>query len=161
MEEIVKYENPYPYLTGLILRSTDRIINVPMEERERIAGSTTFTFSKMVKLWLNGLTAFSIKPLRIASFIGILAAISGFIFGLVTIIRKFVVPNISVGWSSIVAILLFMGGLIMVMLGIIGEYIGRIYISLNNSPQYVIKQTVNFDTDQKDKSQSGRTDQEE
>ena len=77
-----------------------------------------------------------------------------------TIIRKFVVPNISVGWSSIVAILLFMGGLIMVMLGIIGEYIGRIYISLNNSPQYVIKQTVNFDTDQKDKSQSGRTDQE-
>lgn len=66
-----------------------------------------------------------------------------FIFGFVTIVRKLIIPNISVGWSSIIAILMFVGGLIMIMLGLIGEYIGRIYISLNNSPQYVIKETIN------------------
>lgn len=144
VDEIIKYKNPYPYFTGLILRTTSDIVNVPMEERERIAGSTHFTFGKMLNMWLNGLTAFSIKPLRISSLIGVLCAIAGFIFGIITIIRKLVLSNISVGWSSTISIILFIGGLIMLMLGMIGEYIGRIYISINNSPQYVIKEKINF-----------------
>ena len=145
VEEIIKYKNPYPYFTGLLLRTTSDIINVKLEERERMSGSTTFTFGKMLALWVNGLTAFSIKPLRISSLIGVFCAIVGFIFGLITIIRKLVVSNISVGWSSTIAILLFVGGLIMLMLGMIGEYIGRIYISINNSPQFVVKEMINFD----------------
>jgi len=145
VKEIIKYKNPYPYFTGLILRTTSDIVNVKMEERERITGSTTFTFGKMMALWVNGLTAFSIKPLRISSLIGVLCAIIGFIFGIVTVIRKLVMTNISVGWSSTVAIMLFIGGLIMLMLGMIGEYIGRIYISINDSPQFVIKELINFD----------------
>lgn len=153
VEEIAKYDNPYPYLTGLILRTTDRIINVPMEERERISGKTTFTLPKMIKLWVNGFTAFSIKPLRISSLIGVICAIIGFIFGIVTVIRKLVVPGISVGWSSTVAIMLFIGGLIMLMLGMIGEYIGRIYISINNAPQYVVRDTINIDNDNKQTKQ--------
>lgn len=147
VEEISKYDNPYPYLTGLILRTTDRIINVPMEERERISGKTTFTLPKMIKLWVNGFTAFSIKPLRISSLIGVVCAIVGFVFGIITVIRKLVVPDISVGWSSTVAIMLFIGGLIMLMLGMIGEYIGRIYISINNAPQYVVRDTINIEND--------------
>lgn len=147
VQEMIKYENPYPYLTGLILRTTSRIKNVPMEERSRLSGSTTFTFSKMLKLWMNGLTAFSIKPLRLSSMLGVICSIIGFIFGIVTIIRKLVVPTISAGWSSTISIMLFIGGLIMLMLGMIGEYLGRIYISINNSPQYVIRETVNFDKD--------------
>ncbi|MBQ9516675.1 MAG: glycosyltransferase [Eubacterium sp.] len=143
--ELVKYDNPYPYLSGLILRTTSNIINVPMEERNRIAGTTTFTFRKMLSLWINGFTAFSVKPLRLSSFIGVIAALIGFVFGIVTIIRKLVVPDISVGWSSIISVMLFIGGLIMLMLGMIGEYLGRIYISINNSPQYVIKEKINFD----------------
>lgn len=145
VKEIIKYDNPYPYFTGLILRTTNDIVNVKLEERERFSGKTTFTFFKMLGMWVNGLTAFSIKPLRISSLIGVLCAFIGFIFGIVTVIRKITVPNISIGWSSIVAILLFVGGLIMLMLGMIGEYIGRIYISLNKSPQYVIKETYNID----------------
>lgn len=147
VEEISKYDNPYPYLTGLILRTTDRIINIPMEERERISGKTTFTLPKMIKLWVNGFTAFSIKPLRISSLIGVICALVGFVFGIITIIRKLVVPDISVGWSSTVAIMLFIGGLIMLMLGMIGEYIGRIYISINNAPQYVVRDTINIEND--------------
>ena len=100
----------------------------------------------MINLWVNGFTAFSVKPLRISSLMGVIFAIIGFVFGIVTVIRKIVIPDIAVGWSSTIAVMLFMGGLIMLMLGMIGEYIGRIYISLNNSPQYVIKETVNLET---------------
>lgn len=78
VEEITKYNNPYPYMTGLLLRTTSDIVNVEMEERERITGSTTFTFKKMLNLWINGFTAFSIKPLRISTFIGFLTAAIGF-----------------------------------------------------------------------------------
>ena len=148
VKEITNYKNPYPYYTGLLLRTTSDIINIQMDERERFSGSTTFTFGKMLGMWLNGLTAFSIKPLRLSSLVGVICAIIGFIFGIVTIIRKLVVPDISVGWSSTVSIMLFIGGLIMLMLGMIGEYIGRIYISINNSPQYVIKETINIDEDE-------------
>ncbi len=145
VKEIVKYDNPYPYYTGLILRTTSDIVNVEMEQRERFAGDSTFTFFKMLGMWINGLTAFSIKPLRISSLIGSICAVAGFVFGIITIIRKIVSTNISVGWSSIISIMLFIGGLIMLMLGMIGEYLGRIYISLNKSPQYVIKEKINFD----------------
>lgn len=147
VDEIIKYKNPYPYFTGLILRTTRDVVNVKMEERDRISGSSTFTFGKMLGMWINGLTAFSIKPLRISSLVGVICAVIGFIFGVVTIIRKLVSTNISVGWSSTIAIMLFIGGLIMLMLGMIGEYLGRIYISLNNSPQFVIKEKINFDGD--------------
>lgn len=145
VKEIIKYDNPYPYYTGLILRTTSDIVNVEMEQRERFAGDSTFTFFKMLGMWINGLTAFSIKPLRISSLIGSICAMAGFVFGIITIIRKIVSTNISVGWSSIISIMLFIGGLIMLMLGMIGEYLGRIYISLNKSPQYVIKEKINFD----------------
>ena len=149
--QILEYKNPYPYLTGLILQVTNNIAYVDMEERERMEGNTGYTFSKLLALWLNGYTAFSVKPLRISSLVGVICAIIGFIFGIVTVVRKFVVPNISIGWSSTVSIMLFIGGLIMLMLGMIGEYIGRIYISINNSPQYVIKEKINFDSDENEK----------
>lgn len=144
VDEILKYENPYPYMTGLLLRTTKYLCNVEMEERSRLEGKSTFTFKKMLSLWLNGFTAFSVKPLRIATAIGIFSAIVGFVFTIISIIRKLIIPNITVGYSSLLAIILFIGGLIMVMLGIIGEYIGRIYICINKSPQYVVKDVVNL-----------------
>lgn len=144
-QEICKYTNPYPYMTGLILRTTRRIKCVPMEERSRYSGSSNFTFAKMLSLWMNGLTAFSIKPLRLATIAGVVFAMIGFLYGLFTVIMKLVDPSISAGYSSLMTVLLLIGGILMLMLGLIGEYIGRIYISLNNSPQYVIRDEVNFD----------------
>ena len=144
-EKIIEYDKPYPYLTGLLLRTTQNFQNVEMEQRGRICGSTTFSFRKMFSLWLNGVTAFSIKPLRISVFIGILFAIIGFIYGITQIILKLCGTDIPTGYSSLLALLLFIGGMIMILLGIIGEYVGRIYISLNNSPQYTIKELINFD----------------
>lgn len=144
-KEMIKYDNPYPYLEGLTLRTTRDFAVVPMEERERLEGEGNFTLSKSVDLIMNGFTAFSVKPLRISSIIGILCAILGFLYGLFVIIRKIVHPTIAMGYSSTMAVLLFIGGIIMLMLGLIGEYIGRIYISINNSPQYVIREIINDD----------------
>lgn len=145
VKEIIKYQNPYPYMTGLLLRTTQRIANVSMEERNRFEGTTTFTFKKMLNLWLNGFTAFSVKPLRIADIFGIITAVVGFIYALYVIINKIINPEVAVGYSSLMAAILVIGGIIMLILGLIGEYIGRIYICINNSPQYVIREKINFD----------------
>lgn len=142
-DEILRYHNAYPYIDGLILRTTSRIANVEMEERDRMSGSTGYTFRKSLSLWINGFTAFSVKPLRFASLLGFFMSIVGFLFSLVVIIRKIVNPSIAIGYSSLMAVLVFVGGMLMIMLGIIGEYVGRIYISINSSPTYVIRQTWN------------------
>lgn len=74
---------------------------------------------------------------------GIITSTIGFIIGIIVIIRKLMIPEIAAGWSSTICIILFIGGMIMAMLGLIGEYVGRIYICLNNSPQYVIREVIN------------------
>lgn len=143
VDEIVQYKNPYPYLTGLVLRTTSRIVNVPMEERERMQGTTTYTFQKLIGHWMNGLTAFSVKPLRMATLLGCLSAVAGFLWGLIIVIRKIANPSDTlIGYTSTMAVMLFLGGLILLMLGMLGEYIGRSYISINKSPQYVIRACV-------------------
>lgn len=145
-DEMIKYKNPYPYLEGLTYRVTKRVKEIPMEQRERADNNASgFTLGKSISLLINGLTAFSVKPLRVASFFGIIFSIMGFLFGVYTIVRKLLVPDTMVGYSSLMAMFVFSTGLIMLMLGVIGEYIGRIYICLNASPQYVIKETINID----------------
>lgn len=144
MEEIVKYDKPYPYLIGLISRVTNRIAMVEMEERDRGDNNATgFTFRKSFSLWLNGFTAFSVKPLRISTILGFILALAGFLYGLILVIRKILIPEIPAGYTSLIAVQLFIGGMIMIILGLIGEYVGRIYICLNNTPQYVIKDEIN------------------
>lgn len=140
VEEILRYDKPYPYIDGLIIRATKRIGRVEVQHRERASGSSGYTFAKLLKLWINGFTAFSVKPLRIASLCGAGIALCGFLYLLYIIIMKFADPTVLEGYSSIMATLLLVGGLLMLMLGLIGEYIGRIYICINNSPQYVIRQ---------------------
>lgn len=141
-EELVRYENPFPYVIGLVLRTTKKIANVEVTHREREIGTSGYTLGKLLGLWFNGFTAFSIKPLRIATVIGVASACGGFLYGIYTIVKKFVNPAVPVGFSAMMAALVFFCGLILMMLGMIGEYIGRIYISMNNSPQYVIRECV-------------------
>ena len=141
-EELIRYENPFPYVIGLVLRTTKKIANVEVTHREREIGTSGYTLGKLLGLWFNGFTAFSIKPLRIATVIGVASACGGFLYGIYTIVKKFVNPAVPVGFSALMAALVFFCGLILMMLGMIGEYIGRIYISMNNSPQYVIRECV-------------------
>lgn len=143
VEEMKRYTNAYPYVIGLVLRATKRISNVNVHHREREVGTSGYTIRKLLGLWFNGFTAFSVKPLRIATAIGCLLASMGFIYGIYTIIKKFVNPAVPMGFSSMMSALVFIGGMIMLMLGLIGEYIGRMYISMNNSPQFVIREVMN------------------
>ena len=92
---------------------------------------------------MNGFTAFSEKPLRVASVVGGGFSFLGFLFALFIIIRKIVHPEILVGYSSLMAAILIVGGMNMLFAGLMGEYIGRIYISINNAPQYVIREQIN------------------
>lgn len=143
-EDMVRYENSYPYVIGLVLRSTGNIANVSVNHREREVGTSGYTLKKLISLWFNGFTAFSVKPLRIATGIGAFSAVAGFFYGIYTIVKRLLNPDVPMGFSSTMAAIVFFGGMIMLMLGLIGEYIGRIYISLNNSPQYVIREKINF-----------------
>lgn len=143
VEDMVRYENSYPYVIGLVLRATKSITNVVVTHREREEGTSGYTLKKLLGLWFNGFTAFSVKPLRVSTILGAVSALIGFSYGIYTIVKKFINPDVPLGFSSQMAAIVFFGGMIMVMLGMIGEYIGRIYISMNNSPQYVIKERIN------------------
>ena len=142
IEEMLRYKNSYPYVGGLVLRSTKNIANVPVHHRARMEGKSGYSIGKLLALWFNGFTAFSVKPLRLATVIGFLCAFAGFVYGLVMVARKLLGYTTVLGYSSLITVILFIGGIIMVLLGIIGEYIGRIYISINNAPQYVIRETI-------------------
>ena len=142
IDEMIRYEYSYPYVIGLVLRTTKNITNVEVEHRDRQAGASGYTLGKLLNLWFNGFTAFSVKPLRIATVTGALCAFAGFLYGIYTIIKKIFInpPGLVTGFSALMSVLVFMGGMLMLMMGLVGEYMGRMYISMNNSPQFVIRE---------------------
>ena len=142
VDQMIAYPNSYPYLGGLMLRATQTACNVDVTHRERLSGKSGYNLKKMIELWLNGFTSFSVKPLRLMSIIGIIVAILGFVYGIAIIITKLVTPTINAGYSSIMAVMLFMFGVVFFFLGLIGEYVGRMYLCMNNSPQYVIREII-------------------
>ncbi len=143
IDEVKKYEHSYPYVIGLILRTTKNIKNVDVIHKDRVVGESGYSLKKLFSLWMNGFTAFSIKPLRIADFVGVICAIAGFAFLVYVVIKRIVGGDAGViGWSSLISVMLFIGGILMCILGIIGEYIGRMYICINNAPQYVVKEVI-------------------
>ena len=144
-DEMLRYENCFPYVMGLVLRSTKNICNVPVNHRSREQGQSGYTLGKLLSLWMNGFTSFSIKPLRIATYFGALTAVAGFIYALIIVIRHFAVGMAPLGWSSTTALLLILGGVILLVLGLIGEYIGLIFMCVNASPQYVERSVVKRD----------------
>ena len=149
VDEMIKYEYPYPYVIGLVLRTTKNIVNVEVNHRDRMEGTSGYTLGKLLGLWFNGFTAFSVKPLRIATVTGAGCAFLGFAYGIYTIIKKIFInpPGLVTGFSALMSVLVFMGGMLMLMLGLVGEYMGRMYISMNRSPQYVVREIVNCETE--------------
>lgn len=139
VDEMIRYKNAYPYLMGLVLRTTKNIACVPTKHRSRIEGTSGYSFARLLGLWMNGFTAFSIKPLQFSTFLGVFFAVVGFIYAFVIALQRIFGAISVAGWSSIIALMLIIGGVVLMMLGLIGEYIGRIYICINNSPQYVVK----------------------
>ncbi len=141
-EDMMRYENSFPYIGGLLLRATNNIANVKMEDNEREEGKSNYNFRKLISLWMNGFTSFSVKPLRMATFLGGLTAFAGVIYTMYIIISRLLNPDMAEGFSTIVSLQIIFSGVILMVLGMIGEYVGRIFLSLNKMPQYVIKEVV-------------------
>ena len=142
IDEMLRYEHCFPYVMGLVLRSTKNICNVPVNHRQRQEGHSGYNLGKLISLWMNGFTSFSIKPLRLATYLGCFTALAGFLYAIVIVVRYFTIHLAPMGWSSTTALLLIIGGIILVVLGLVGEYVGRIFMCVNASPQYVERQVV-------------------
>lgn len=145
VDQIIKYEHSYPYVAGLMLQATKNWGSVSLVRNKRLSGRSGYSLHKLLALWINGFTAFSVKPLRIATILGVIFSVIGFVMGFVVVLRKFFVGDVLMGYSSLMACLCFIGGMLMMILGMIGEYVGRIYISINNSPQYVIREEAGME----------------
>ena len=145
INEVVKYDNAYPFIDGLLIRVSNKIVNIDIEHHEREYGKSGYSLRKLISLWMNEFTSFSVKPLRIATVCGSLLSLSSLLYAVYIIIKKMLNADMPIGYSSIMCAILFVGGMLMIMLGLIGEYIGRIYIVLNKSPQFVIRNTLNIE----------------
>ena len=142
VDEMLRYEHCYPYVMGLVLRSTKKICNVPVTHRARETGSSGYTLGKLLSLWMNGFTSFSVKPLRISIWAGVALAVFGFLYALIAVIRYFTVHQAPLGWTTNTVLLLLVGGFILIMLGLVGEYVGRVFMCVNATPQYVEREVV-------------------
>ena len=150
VDQMVQYQNAYPYLGGLMLRTTQKACNVNVTHRDRKIGKSGYNLRKMVRLWLNGFTSFSVKPLRVMTILGFFTALGGFIYGLIIIIMKLLKgAEIDAGYSSIMSVMLLMFGFVLFFMGLLGEYVGRIYLSLNKQPQFVVKEKVESEIQKK------------
>ena len=121
------------------------IANIEIEHFAREVGQSNYTFRKGLKLFLSCLN-FTVIPLRAATVLGCLFSVAGFIGAIAVLIQKLFAPEVAVGWSSLMCAMLVLFGFGFLMLGIIGEYIGKLILSVNKTPQYVIRETANIET---------------
>lgn len=143
VKEIIKYDKPYPYIFGLVFRITNNVGDVIVNHKKRVYGESNYNFKKLLFLWLNGFTNFSVKPLRISSLLGVIFSILSLLGMIYVFLQKLIYPDIEVGWTSLMVTIIFFGSIQLISLGLIGEYIGRIFLSINKKPQYIIKEIFN------------------
>ena len=141
-ETIIRYSGPYPYVDGLILQATKNYGIIDIPHNERFEGSSNYSTVKLVSLFIKMATGFSVIPLRMVSYLGVLTCLSGLIYSILIVINQLFFEKAVEGWSSMVIIVLVLGGVQMISLGIIGEYLGRVYLKLNEKPQFIIKDII-------------------
>ncbi len=141
VNEVTKYRGPFPYIDGLVWRSTRNIDKVLVRHDPREEGKSGYTLRKLVRLWTNMFVNFSIYPLRMSTFLGIFLSILGLVFSILLVIDKLYHPEIPIGITSILVAILIFSGVQLVMLGLIGEYLGKLFLTDNQTPQYVIRES--------------------
>ena len=139
LNEIIKYKSPFTYIDGIILGTTSKIGKVKVEHNQRAKGRSGYTFLKMLQLWSNMSTSFSVLPLRLSMLMGLILSILGFILATIFFVEKLTDDTVPSGFASIFVAVTIFSGAILIALGLIGEYVGRIFISLNKKHQFVIR----------------------
>jgi undecaprenyl-phosphate 4-deoxy-4-formamido-L-arabinose transferase len=140
VQQVIRYDGPYAYVDGLILDSTKNITSIPIEHQSRHEGKGNYDLKRSVSLWMKMATSFSIIPLRIASITGMLLAVVSAIVMIYILVEKLLHPETPAGWTSLLLTVLFVGGLQLLCLGVIGEYLGRAYLKINHKPQFAIRE---------------------
>lgn len=148
--ELIKYPYPYSFMEGLFLRTARNIANVEIEHLPRQYGRSGYNLKKLVKLWSN-FTNFTVLPLRIAGVAGFVSALGGFLYALYIVIKKLLDPAMPMGYASLVCIILIFFGITLFCIGMLGEYVGRTFMCVNNSPQFVIRNTYNVEKKEEQK----------
>jgi glycosyltransferase involved in cell wall biosynthesis len=140
--QVSAYAGPYPYLDGLLLQVTQRIGSITVRHEARTAGTSGYTFRRLVRLWISAWLNFSILPLRVATIVGLLSALAGLAALLVVVWLWYEERGPAYGWGWVMATLLIFSGTQLVMLGLIGEYLGRMFLTVNQRPQAVVRTVV-------------------
>jgi len=141
-DEIVNYPGPFVYIDGLILAATSDIATIPVEHHRRHAGKSGFSLRKSILLWTEMATGFSVIPLRFASTLGFVTSAIGFLLAILFVVQRFTLNRMPDGWSSLIVTVLIMGGVQLLAIGAIGEYLGRVLLTANRKPQYTIAEVV-------------------
>lgn len=143
-DEIVKYTGYNLYLQIMFYRTTSNIANIEIEHFAREEGQSNYSFKKAFKLFMAFMN-YTIIPLRVATIMGTLFSAAGFIGAVAILIRKLLDPTVMLGWSSLMCAMLVFFGIVFLMMGIIGEYVGKMVLNQNKTPQYVVRETVNIE----------------
>jgi glycosyltransferase involved in cell wall biosynthesis len=141
-EQVARYAGPYPYLDGLLLQVTQRIDSLVVHHDERQAGASGYTLRRLVRLWMSAWLNFSVLPLRAATVLGLVTAALGVIAFAVVVWLWLLDRGPAYGWGWVMATLLVFSGTQLVMLGLIGEYLGRMFLTLNQRPQSIVREVV-------------------
>ena len=135
---VIEYKSAYTHLQGLFLRTTRNISSVPIRHFDRAYGTSNYTLKKLIQLWSN-ILGFSIVPLKFAMSLGYLFSLTGLVGAVVVVIQKIVRPYMQLGWPSMMAAICFFSGINLLFMGLIGEYVGRIFQGMSNNPQFVVR----------------------
>lgn len=136
---VIQYKSHYTHLQGLFLRTTRNIASVPVEHFDRGYGQSGYNLKKLISLWSN-IMGYSIVPLRIATRVGVFFAVLSILGAIAIVLKKIFAPTSAVGWYSLIVSIFFLSGLIMIFLGLIGEYLGRMFQGMSNDPQFVVRE---------------------
>jgi len=144
VKEIILYKGPFTHIDSLILRCTNNIGSELVLHEDRKHGKSSYTVKKLVSLYLNMFINFSFKPIRVVTIFGLFMSLFSFIMVGYILYEKLFLDNITPGWAFLAIVLLFSSGLMFIAIGLLGEYIGRILMSVNNTPQFTIKKKLNI-----------------
>jgi undecaprenyl-phosphate 4-deoxy-4-formamido-L-arabinose transferase len=140
--EVAQHTGPYPYIDGLILQVTQRIGSLTVHHAERQTGESGYTVRRLIRLWMSAWVNFSVLPLRLATLLGLVMAAAGLVGLAVVVWLRFTQQGPAFGWGSLMAALLIFSGTQLVMLGLIGEYVGRMFLTVNQRPQSVVREVL-------------------
>jgi glycosyltransferase involved in cell wall biosynthesis len=139
VRSVTRYQGPYPYVDGLVMQITQRIDSIEVRHLPRAEGRSNYTLRRLIRLWLNLATSFSLAPLRMAIFAGVLMALLGAVGAVATIFEALFGHDTPSGWASTMTVVLLVAGVQAMMLGVMGEYVGRTFLSANGKPQGTIR----------------------